>query len=411
MPLPASPAESGFSPAAIRARYQEGLLLWLKSTENGTTGLAGMIAALEPVAQACAPAARLCAVATLDLLYAIAAGQVEATAENKRLAARADLELKRAFREETVLPDDALLRALREALPQPATEASIATAQATEENPCIGAPAAAPPGFSREDPLAGTLAATASLLPLFSQSRELRFATAQRKDWDAAVEAVSLAWAARQKVQAEIDWQPLRRAVFKLLEGALPLEHPAPLRLAEAFASALDDVEIRTPAPRRLTAMAATVELIAEAGFLEHEALNERVAQLARRLESEETGVRSQAVNAMFATEAAEETAEMRHALEAVPPDTALLAESAERIRALAEPMDLSSLALAAFRFANTVERMAPILLDHPPGRDHALGWIAALEQWIAAIGDNTRSALPIALVKHHRELQALAGG
>ncbi|MDR2678215.1 MAG: hypothetical protein LBB51_02105, partial [Zoogloeaceae bacterium] len=321
----------------------------------------------------------------------IALGQVDASVENKRLAARADLELKRAFREETMLPDDALLRALRQALPQPGEEEISA--------------ATVLPGLSREDPLANTLAATVSLLPLFPQAREPRFTKAQRANWDAAVAAVSLAWAARR----EDDWQVLRRAIFRLLEGALLLEHPAPLRLAEAFASALDDAEIRPPAPRRLTAMAATVELIAEAGFLEHEALNERVAQLARRLESEETGARSQTVNAMFAAEAAEEAAEMRHALETMPPDTALLAESAERIRALAEAMDLSPLALAAFRFASTVGRMEPVLLDHPPGRDHAFGWIAALEQWIAAIGDNARPALPVALVSHHRALQALA--
>ncbi|MDR2164250.1 MAG: hypothetical protein LBO79_01155 [Zoogloeaceae bacterium] len=396
MPSPGAPAEF----ATLRARYQEGLLAWLKNPED-RAGLTTMIAALEAVAACPGPACRMLAGAARELLRGIADGRIAPLLEYRRLAARVELELKRAFLDASLSPDNALLRALRAPF-EPARQEEQGKGAANMATTEIGT---VPEGT----PLTGTLTAMASILPLFAAPRAPRFTTRQRRVWDAAVDALTLAWAAQGgKASADMDWQPLRRAAVKLLEGALALDHPAPLKLAEAFVSALDGMETTSPAPRRLTALAATVELVAEAGFLEHDALSERVAQLAHRLESTESGPRSETINALFAAEAADEIEDMRHALETVPPDIELLAGAAHRLRQLAEPLELTPLALAAFRFADTVARLDPALLDHAPGRDDALAWVDQMARWIDAIGAGTRPALPVELVLRHQALQTL---
>jgi hypothetical protein len=331
------------------------------------------------------PACQRLTDAALALLRVIEAGQLPPDVAYRRLAARIDQALKKIARTET-FTDEALLQALQAPLAQ------------------LNPPPQAPiEPLEPRDPMAATLAATAAILPFVSRPREPRFTPQERRDWDAAVHALTLAWEARGE-----SWQPLRRAVFKLLEGALSLQHAAPLKLAEALASATDQLESSPPSPRRLTALSATVELLAEADFLEHEALAERVDQLARRLESEEHGPRSHVVDTLFAAEAGEEIDTLRHALEAVPPNVEALAEAAHAIQRLAEPLELAPLALAAFRFADLVIRLNPAILDRPPGRDQALAWIASLERWVRAIGEGELPTPPVELFQQHKALQEL---
>jgi hypothetical protein len=380
MPLPNSSTEFN----ALRAEYQKTLLAWLHAPESKEALLA-MMAVLETL-QERQPSCQPLTVATLDLLRAIREGSLPPEVPYRRLAARVDQALRKAART-TFVPDETLLRALRAPLAplDPPPQAPVAP-------------------LAPRDPLASTLEATAAILPYVSHPREPRFTPQQRRDWDTAVHALNLAWEERRE-----GWQALRRAVFKLLEGALFLKHPAPLKLAEALASATDQLESAPPAPRRLTALAATVELVTEADFLEHDALTERVDQLAYRLESEEEGPRSRMGNTLFAQEVTEEIEALRHALEAVPPDVSALGEAARAIQRLAEPLGLATLALTAFRFADSVSRLDPETLDHAPGRDEALAWIACLESWIEAIGAGLSPVLPAELALRQDALLRLA--
>jgi hypothetical protein len=70
-----------------------------------------------------------------------------------------------------------------------------------------------------------------------------------------------------------------------------------------------------------------------------------------------------------------------------VPPDTAAFAAAADRLRTLAEPLDLPALAEATRRLGERVARLDPLLLDEGPGRAPVLAGIAALAEWIAGIG------------------------
>jgi hypothetical protein len=281
----------------------------------------------------------------------------------------------------------------------------------------------------RPDPLTQTLEATSDLLPLLGK-REARFSLTQRAQWDTATEAFALAWEkcqtnfalpntafpaqqdnmpwAQAPLAAPSTWTPLRRAIFRLLEGALPLNHPAPLELAEALASATDDLEMRPPTPRLITALAASAELLQEKDFLENEALESLAEQMANRLAHSHEGVRTLAACQTFSREAQEEMTQMRTALECLPPDTEQLACSGHLLQALAETLELSSLAVAAFRFARLMEKLLPASLDREPGRNEALGWIDVMENWLVAIETGDIPPPPPALETHCAHLSLL---
>ncbi|MDR1849023.1 MAG: hypothetical protein LBQ75_03185, partial [Zoogloeaceae bacterium] len=280
-------------------------------------------------------------------------------------------------------------------------------------------PATAVP--EKKDPLTATLEATTDLLPLLGEKpREPRFSLQQRALWDAAVEAFALAWESHRsdfaaaatsgstENEPSADWESLRRAIFRLLEGALPLEHPAPLHLAEALASALDELDVAPPTPRLLTALTACLELLQEKDFLEHEALDDRIAQLVSSLERRNEGTRSRTVDQLFAHEALEEIEQMRIAMDALPPDTEIIAESARNLQSLAEPLELSALALAASHFARLVIMLDPACLDDSPGRDDTLAWIADMETWINQISKGESPPPPARLNELQTRLEML---
>ncbi|MDR3351997.1 MAG: hypothetical protein LBO00_03110 [Zoogloeaceae bacterium] len=384
MPSPGSRTELD----VLRGRYQKGVLAWLRppAADAGEAGLARMTKALEAL-YTIRPRPFLAA--ALSLFAAIGAGKLMPGPEHRRLAGRVDLALKRLHREESAPEEGELLEALR--APLAALEASM-------------------PRAILRDPLSTTLAATSSLLPLIARPREPRFTTKQRGKWDHAVHALALAWNAEPKA-----WPSLRRAVFKLLDGALDLGHPALLRLAEALASATDGLEAGAAdiPPRRLTALAATLELIPEQDFLEHEALEERTAQLVARLESEETGPRSQAVDRIFQAEAADELESMRLALEALPPNTEAIAEAACQLHSLAEAIDLSALAASAAHFADTIATLDPCRLDRAPERASVFAWIATMEAWIDAVQEDeaASTSFPERLARCLGEIRERAAG
>ena len=367
--LPESPPAAPFAApfAELRRRYQAGLLAWLSRPESGE-GLAALCAALAELGALADTDAPLWQAAEM-LFSDIAAGRRPAKLEYRRLAGRIDQHLRQKVAAPAATTDDGLLAELR---------ALLAREKST--------PPAAAHGADKRHPLATTLEATAAVLP-FLQPRPRRFAPEQRREWDAAVAELRSHWPACAR-GAPDAWPALRAAIFRLLAGALPLPHPAPLALAEALAAATDDLERVAPTAYRRAALAASFELLGEADFLEHPALAARVTQLVERLGRRQPGARSPRVDALFAAEAREEIEALCASLETVPPDTRAFARAAGRLQALAEPLDLPALAEAARRLGDAVARLDPGLLDEGPGRAALLAGLAALSAWIDGIGD-----------------------
>jgi hypothetical protein len=385
---PAWPAQT----AGARALYQKGLLAWLKTPEEaaGRAGLESMVQTLKARCASLSPDKAAIFMAAAALLGAIRDRRLAPLPEYRRLAAK----VEQAFRKDTEDTLDAALLALLEAPLRQLVAPDTASAE---------------PARPR-DPLAATLEAAHAILPLVAQPREPRFSTAQRALWDNAVEALGLAWNNCRAAPETADWSLLRQSLFKLLEGALALAHAAPLRLAEALAVATDTLERTPPTARLLTTLDAVLELLQEKDFLEHEALATRVDQLLARLERRDEGTRSRPLDTLFAREAQEEISQMRFAQSAVPPDRALLAQAAGRLRQLAEPLDLAPLTWAAFRFAQIVPTLDPAWLDDTPGYDILQGWIDCMERWIHAIDAGNAAASgapPVELAHWQARLQA----
>lgn len=365
MPLPSSPAEPQTALARLRAHYQKGLLAWLQHPERGA-GLTAMRAALQDAARI---APQPCWTTAEALLAALERGALPPRLEYRRLAGRVDQALRRAARQEQG-DDPDLLDALATALAQ------------------LDPPAPAPlrPLVPRP-PLASTLAATAAVLPLLAQARAPRFQAEQRRAWDAAVADLGAAWEARAA-----GWQPLRQAVFRLLEGSLALAHPAPLRLAEALASATDALEAVPPGPRLLAALHATLELLQSPDFLEHDALEARVAQLVPRLEAGDREG-SPALEALFRQEAEEILEHLHLALEAVPPDDAALIAGARQLEELAEHAERSDCQRWAAALGTALSRLGPAELDHGPARQALEACLAHLADWLRHADSEGRDA------------------
>ncbi|MCL2021048.1 MAG: hypothetical protein FWG81_02845 [Betaproteobacteria bacterium] len=398
---------------ALRARYQKALLAWLRTADDSgsaaaRSALASLQETLRSIAEAL-PEQEEMARAGERLFAAIAEGRLQPALEYRRLAGRIEQSLRA---EQSAEKNQETITDLRAALPSEPTPAVAMPAQA--ELPAIVAP-------EKKDPLTATLEAATDLLPLLGETpRDLRFTLQQRALWDAGVEALALAWevsrsalaaaatASHTREEQATDWTPLRRAIFRLLEGALPLEHSAPLQLAEALASAIDELDVAPPTPRLFTALTACVELLQEKDFLEHEALENRVAQLANRLERRSEGIRSRTVDQLFAHEAMEEIEQMRSALDALPPDTELIAAAAKHLQQLAEPLDLSALIFAAFRFSRLIAAMNPACLDGSPGRDEVFAWILDMEAWIIQISEGKSPPPPASLGERQTRLEAI---
>jgi len=396
---------------ALRVRYQKSLLAWLKAAdESGSPAALFALASLQEVLRDIAkalPEKREIANAGKQLFAAIAAGHLPPALEYRRLAGRIEQTLRA---EQSAEKNQETLESLLAALPpEPASEEVVLL---PAELPATATP-------EKKDPLTASLEATTDLLPLLGETpKEPRFSLQQRALWDAAVEALALAWennhsafaaaATANCAESPADWTPLRSAIFRLLEGALPLQHPAPLQLAEALASALDELDTAPPTPRLLTALTACLELVQEKDFLEHEALDNRVAQLIQRLERRNEGIRSRTVDQLFAHEALEEIEQMRVALDALPPDTEAIAAAAKHLQQLAEPHELSTLAFAAMRFARRIATLDPNCLDDSPGREDALAWITDMETWVQQIGEGESPPPPASLSQYQTRLERL---
>ena len=394
---------------ALRTNYQKSLLAWLKAADDPASAaslaaLAGLRETLRVIAETL-PEKKEMARAGERLFAAIAEGRLPPALEYRRLAGRIEQSLRA---EQSAEKNQETLSSLL----------AVAPAESFLEPPSLlqaELPATAVP--EKKDPLTLTLEATGDLLPLLGESTpSLRFTLQQRSLWDAAVEALAIAWensrsalaAAATSGKAEQEWPALSRAVFRLLEGALPLENSATLQLAESLASAIDELDIAPPTPRLFTALTACMELLQEKDFLEHEELDNRVAQLINRLERRSEGIRSRAVDQIFADEAMEDLEQMRIAMDALPPDSELIASAARHLQQLSEPLDLSALAFAAFRFSRLMATFDPAHLDCSPGREEVFAWIEEMEVWINQIGAGVSPPPPASLGELQKRLEAI---
>lgn len=348
---------------ALRTHYQKGLLIWLQTPDSGA-GLVPMMEALGSVA-AMDPSPLWPWAHTL--LATIHSGRLPSRVEYRRLASRVDQSLARQAGGEAH-DDPTLVQELQDTLAQ--------------LDPPIQTPIEA---LIPRNPLAPTLAATAAILPLMAQMHPARFEETQRVPWDEATKELAVAWGNYNPEH----YDSLRHAIFQILEAALLLEHPAPLKLAESLASITDLLEIAPPSLHQQAALTACVELMIEPGFLEHDALTERVEQLAKRLETCNDS-RSHPLDQLFAKEAGEDIELMRNALDKVPPDIEALVECINHIQQLAEPLELGCLSLSTFRFAEILSEFTPEILDQNPGRHQTIALIDLLEKWIDAIGANS---------------------
>lgn len=340
--LRAADAEAGQYWRQQRARYQRGLLVWLK-TPDDPLGLPEMQAAL------LAALSRALAAVQIDeyseswiafwqagntLLDCLAGHQLSPDMAVRRLAGRIDQQFRR---QETAgeLPDGLLQEELRHCT-APFLSAAVPAALAPEaafpellssglggaesesepdpepepEEVAVDVPAAAvvaeeiplpddfpflqfhTPDFHAPEnesadaapPLASTPQAAAALLPLLAGARTARYSAEKAAPWKAACCSLLQGWAER----LSHGLGDFRTAVFALCAAAVELNDPECLRLAEALASASDRLESdggidNLPLAAAIT---ATLECLGEPDNLEHPAFADRVRHLSGRLEN-----------------------------------------------------------------------------------------------------------------------------
>lgn len=190
--------------------------------------------------------------------------------------------------------------------------------------------------------LAPTMAAIASILPLLSKPRPLRFDSALNQRWIEACTALTAAWGNRFGPGTE----KVRPAIFDLYRIAIETADAESLRLGEALASAADQLECFAPSPRLIAAIAACIESLGDKEGLEHPAFSERASHFAQRLESVVTPgapacQRSAILDSLFVSEANELMERMQDALERLPPDAYALKLAAAELAKAAENAEM----------------------------------------------------------------------
>jgi len=204
--------------------------------------------------------------------------------------------------------------------------------------------------------LAPTLAAVAAILPWLAKPRPLRFDSALNQRWIEACTGLAASWADRFGLGAE----KLRPAIFALYGVALESADADCLRLGEALASAADQLEVNSPSPRLIAALAACIESLSDLQGLEHPAFPERSVHFTQRLEAMATpgaasGERSVVLDRLFVSEANEYLERMQDALAALPPDAYALKLAATDLAQAAENAELFGVMHLARQLAGCV--------------------------------------------------------
>lgn len=299
-----------------RARFQSGLLAWLRAPED-PAGLREMIAVLRLLAGDDEPARRILWRSAEAFLAAILAGGQPVDAAARTLCRRIERQLAASASGD--LADAAPLReALFAFVSRKLAGGAPETAPAPQLNSLLG----------------GTLGRTAELLPLIAGAVRPRYPAERVAAWHAQAASLAEAW---QALYRSADAEPCRRAATALVASALALNDPGCLRLAEALAAACalgEDARARAQ-PVLRAAVAAGLEIAAERDGPNHPQFARRVELAATRLDQAGRQVTSLARIARsdrlwYVDEAREVVGELRAALHAVPPDAVALSQGAD---------------------------------------------------------------------------------
>lgn len=261
-----------------QARFQSGLLAWLR-TPDEPTGLRDMVAVVRELSAGDGePGSQMLWRSAGSFLSALLDGSLTPDDEARRLARR--IERRLSGPEATRGEDDA---ALREAL---FAWISRRTLPASGERPSLSVADLPAAGLST------TLAATAELLPLLGgRLLPARCNEAQLKAWQQAADALDRAWAAL--LRDGLD--PCRKAATGFVGVALDIGDPACLRLAEGLATAVGCAE--DPAWQDATALRAAIasalELARDRQGPNRPGFGSRADDIVRRLEGGEAALRT----------------------------------------------------------------------------------------------------------------------
>ena len=277
----------GFEASAglrARARFQSGLLAWLRRPDDAA-GLREMVAvAREAAATSDIAASPVLWRSAESFLSSLLDGSLPADDEARRLCRRIERHLAAAQGASVDQHNDrALCAALfafvsRKNHPPAGEGGEIAQLAQTVS------------GLNR---LGATLGVTAELLPLFAGAQPPRYSDEQVGRWRAAARHLDDAW---HRLPRE-GVAPCRQAATALLAVALELGDAACLRLAEALATGIgcaEDPAFRDEANLR-AAMAAALELAAEREGPNLAAFDRRSRALAERMATTEEALRAAA--------------------------------------------------------------------------------------------------------------------
>lgn len=233
--------------------------------------------------------------------------------------------------------------------------------------------------------LAPTLEATAAILPWLAKPRPLRFDPKLNTRWIAAGKCLNAAWSDRHGTGG----QAIRPAIFALYGVALETADTECLRLGEALASAADQLEIATPAPRLIAALTACIECLSDENGLEQVVFSERARHFAQRLETNmqlgsTANERSAVLDQLFVTDAHERLEQMHDALATLPPDAYALKLAASELAQHAEHLELDEISQLARVIANLVSAQPNLDSDLARSRLHSA--LQALTEAIATV-------------------------
>lgn len=298
-----------------RARFQSGLLTWLRAAapQEHANGLREMIAVTRGLAAAEGSAGDgLLWRSAGSFLQALLDGSLNTDQEARALCRRLERHL-----------------ASRQGAAPSRRESADALADALFDFVSNRIPGShgdtAPPatGGGLDSLLAGTLGATADLLPLLGNAKPRRLSEQQLARWKSSVADLRRDWHAVQTGERN----DCRAASIALLQLALELADAPSLRLAEAFAeaggAAEDPVVLAQPAFR--AAFAAALEVAEHADGPDQKGFDDSANAVASRLsQSARPPLASAglvcASAPWFADDAHETLTELTAALDAVPP-------------------------------------------------------------------------------------------
>ncbi len=233
--------------------------------------------------------------------------------------------------------------------------------------------------------LAPMLAAADAILPWVAAPRPPRFDPALNERWVAAGKKLLAAWSARH---GATDGE-IRPAIFALYGIALETADADSLRLGEALASAVDQLEDGPPPARLIAALSACIECLGEPAGLEHPLFGERARHFAGRLEgiaaNSDRTTRSAAIDRIFVDDAREQIELMHDALTVLPPDAYALSSEAGKLAQQAELLEIGEVMRQARQIGDYVGRHASDL-DAPAHRQALEVLLEGLVKAVAAV-------------------------